>query len=997
MDSSAILQQGLTPIHDVEMYLDIEKSASDKRSYQGLKLPNGLKVMLISDPSTDKAAASLDVNVGSLSDPDELPGLAHFCEHMLFMGTEKYPEEDEYSQFVSKNSGIYNAYTSGSHTNYHFDIKKEKLEEVLDRFSQFFISPLFSPSCSDREVLAVNSEHEKNVMSDGWRLNSIEKCTSDPNHAYSKFGTGNKQTLDTIPKEKGKCIRTELLQFHKKFYSSNIMAVCILGCEPLDDLKTMAVDKFSSIENKSISPAVYSSSPFRAEDLQKCIKVLPVKDVRNLIIKFPIADYTNDYKCSPGRYLAHLIGHEGPGSLLSSLKSLSWASELSAGPGGGAKGYDFFGIYIEVTQLGLNHIDDIVKLVFQYIKLLKQAGPQEWIFDEIKALNNMEFRFKDTKRPLNTVVSISSAMHLYPIDEVLTAEQIISDFRPDLISELLNSITPKNMRLTIVSKSLGEETTNEEKWYGAKYGLSSIDKALISEWQDADINPEHHLPEPNDFISSNFSLLVDANCQDASPAISFRTDLLRVWFKQDVRFKLPKACLKFELFSLEKNKDAKSAAMVSIFVELFKDALNEYSYSAELAGLNYSLHKTNYGIEVSLQGYNEKLFVLMEKVFTKMVEFQVDESRFSIIKEKYSRTLQNFFTEQPYQHAMYYSSAVKTDRVQLVSDLIASLDGITAQDVQDFVKRFLSELHIDALMHGNLTDNCVQNACNLICEIFAPITSPLDLALKIRNHEMHLPDKSSHVFKNHHKVQSISATEVYLQIGNENINENMLNKLLAQIASVPFFDQLRTKETLGYIVFSSSYFSYGVGGLRLLSQSDRSPDYLDGRIESFLCELSNILDRLSDTEFEEHKSGLTAKILEEPKELATEAGRHWMEIISERLCFERPKLEANHLSTLTKNDVVKFYEKYISYEAPCRSKLATYIVGNHLDGCGIDPGAVQDTSNDALLKCPTLQEAVLINDIDEFKSTLDVYPRTNAYANPSKVDIQSNLTHIETV
>merc|ERR1712136_351235 len=138
MDSNLVCKLGFKSGQDVEMFLNVEKSASDRRNYQGLKLPNGLKVMLISDPSTDKAAASLDVNVGSMSDPKDIPGLAHFCEHMLFMGTEKYPEEDEYSQFVSKNSGIYNAYTSGSHTNYHFDIKKEKLEEVLDRFAQFF-------------------------------------------------------------------------------------------------------------------------------------------------------------------------------------------------------------------------------------------------------------------------------------------------------------------------------------------------------------------------------------------------------------------------------------------------------------------------------------------------------------------------------------------------------------------------------------------------------------------------------------------------------------------------------------------------------------------------------------------------------------------------------------------------------------------------------------------------------------------------------------------
>lgn len=58
------------------------------------------------------------------------------------------------------------------------------------RFSQFFVSPLFTESAVDREVNAVNSEHEKNVQNDYWRLSQLEKSTADPNHDFSKFGTG---------------------------------------------------------------------------------------------------------------------------------------------------------------------------------------------------------------------------------------------------------------------------------------------------------------------------------------------------------------------------------------------------------------------------------------------------------------------------------------------------------------------------------------------------------------------------------------------------------------------------------------------------------------------------------------------------------------------------------------------------------------------------------------------------------------------------------------
>ena len=64
---------------------------------------------------------------------------------------------------------------------------------------------------------------------DSWRLNQLDKATADPLHPYSKFGTGNKITLDTRPKEQNIDVREELLKFHASFYSANMMAMAVLG------------------------------------------------------------------------------------------------------------------------------------------------------------------------------------------------------------------------------------------------------------------------------------------------------------------------------------------------------------------------------------------------------------------------------------------------------------------------------------------------------------------------------------------------------------------------------------------------------------------------------------------------------------------------------------------------------------------------------------------------------------------------------------------------
>lgn len=208
---------------------NLELSAQDDRKYRLVTLANGLEALLIHDPETDKSSAAMDVRVGHLSDPEELQGLAHFCEHLLFMGTKKYPKENEYSEYLSQHSGGSNAYTGMENTNYFFDVGHEHLEGALDRFAQFFLEPLFDPSCSEREIRAVDSEHKKNLQSDAWRAFQLEKSLSDPNHPYSHFGTGNAKTLWDNPKGKGVDVRDELLKFHDRYYSANVMKLVVLG------------------------------------------------------------------------------------------------------------------------------------------------------------------------------------------------------------------------------------------------------------------------------------------------------------------------------------------------------------------------------------------------------------------------------------------------------------------------------------------------------------------------------------------------------------------------------------------------------------------------------------------------------------------------------------------------------------------------------------------------------------------------------------------------
>ncbi|CAF3908764.1 unnamed protein product, partial [Rotaria sp. Silwood1] len=99
----------------------------DPWDYRGLQLSNEMLIVLISHPNIDQAAAALDVSIGSLANPRDVPGIAHFLEHVLFIGS-----ESEYKKLVEGNGGYSNAFTCSDHTNYYFAIIPSLLPDALD-------------------------------------------------------------------------------------------------------------------------------------------------------------------------------------------------------------------------------------------------------------------------------------------------------------------------------------------------------------------------------------------------------------------------------------------------------------------------------------------------------------------------------------------------------------------------------------------------------------------------------------------------------------------------------------------------------------------------------------------------------------------------------------------------------------------------------------------------------------------------------------------------
>src|SRR5690606_32265897 len=132
----------------------------------------------------ESAGASLSVGVGSYHNPPALPGLAHYLEHMLFLGTETYPEPNSFQHYLEQHAGFSNAYTATNHTNYYFQVADTGLDEALMRFAEFFhpAAPTFDKEYSDKERNAVDSEWSMGRTQDNRIINRLHGLTANPEH-----------------------------------------------------------------------------------------------------------------------------------------------------------------------------------------------------------------------------------------------------------------------------------------------------------------------------------------------------------------------------------------------------------------------------------------------------------------------------------------------------------------------------------------------------------------------------------------------------------------------------------------------------------------------------------------------------------------------------------------------------------------------------------------------------------------------------------------------
>ncbi|KAK9173841.1 Insulinase (Peptidase family M16) family protein [Cryptosporidium meleagridis] len=960
-----------------EVQNEITKPIYDENEYRALVLKNNLRVLLVRDENTDISGASMSVFVGSQQDPEELNGLAHFLEHMLFLGSARHPNPNDFDDYMKLNGGSSNAFTDHLSTSYFFEIKNESFEHALDLFSAFFICPLFDTKYVDREVNAVNSEHNKNLLSDLWIRYHLISSIARKGHPLRKFGTGSLETLKYEPEKKGIDLIAELKNFHNKYYSSNNMFLTLVSNCDLDELESYAVRYFSEIVDKNVGRIDYFSEfqkerPYLSimespEDgaLESIVYVIPNKDEKKVCFNFQVPDLRKFRKGLPEMYFTNILGHEGPGSLTSALRRNGWCLALSSGLNE-MYSANLFEITITLTEKGAREVLSVIEYTLNFVNLVIKNEIDMEVVSDLEKLSQLVFDYRNRPSLDETISNNAFALaNLPPLKELLTFGNRVEKMDVDAVKYLKQYFDPKNMFILLSipeNKALIENERLKDKLiYDRHYNINYLKlefgpeiKEIISNISLSNASKFGlKIPTKNNYIPENFDLMnTYGGSMQAFPTVleipgnSF-SDRVVAYYKPDTNFRTPHGFSQFFFFS--SNKVTCELLVLDTLASLtLSKIVAEEAYNATIANLDYkisggyNLRNSMNCLSITVSGFNDKMQALLKFLIKSLVELKNDgkkqlyksffedsleESRLSVRNSLFNPDILAHLTS--YNFREFYSAYTPSKE-----EILSILSTTTYVRLCDHISTFLSQCLIRSITVGNLNKEQARELVETVTikELLSSeeLNSKMEKTI-IRNCiDLKKAIESDPEVKTNRIILSKSVMNpmdkngsvIYsIDMGEYNLRNYVLLELLSKYLDSNCYLELRTNQQLGYIVHACSYnLKPAIGIYVCVQSSDFSNSHVINRIHNLLDDLLvvKLSEKLDEDQFNILVDSEIKIYSNKPKNIKEEVAQYLTTITNGESDFDWKDKSIKILESLT-------YQEFCSFIADLISRPRTII------------------------------------------------------------------------
>jgi len=821
--------------------------------FTSLTLPNKLEVLLVHDTRFKKSSAAMAVMVGSLADPTNAPGMAHYLEHMLFLGTKSFPKPAEYSTFMHTNGGWDNAYTADEITDFFFEVDNSVMEGAMNRFSRFFVEPLFDENFLDREKNAVNSEFEKNLKSDMWRLNRFESTLAKPGHPFGKFTIGNSKTLAPIK-------RADVIAFYRQYYSSNNMKLVVMSAQPMESLIAWTHKYFGDVPNFGAQRPQYDDFYDDPQMKDRLHFVKAVENSEQLIVSFNIPDDRSYWASKPLEILSTIIGHECKGSLLSYLRDQGWALKLVSG----TLGWRTFGVEITLTPAGRAHYDEVIGAIFQYIDLVKKTGYPESLFVDQKSLRKIDLDNLEPSSSGGEAAQFAAQMTEYPVDQFLERQYLIEKYSKDDFEKFLSYLKPENAQVIVATRD--EKTNHKEDIFG----IESASQPLVV--KAATSAPPFAYPEKNKYIPTDFSLL--ARNHLGNPQHIPVKDRGDVFARQDTELGSAKGLVYFNILSAVDNTPMNQ--LLNVLFERSKiEELREWAYPIGQGRYEFYLSAEN-GDQMILNvaGYTQRLNTVAKDLINdpenkrRLSELTIDEGTFKSVKDRYKKDLQNRADEMAVQRLDQELDRIYDSKGLPWQDQLALIDKVTLKDVRDFGHSFFSKINVRLVAYGNIKEDDYPGMVDFIFDSLH--SAPMDASLVTSRYAQFrvIPDGKKYSMFVKGSNNNNAAISIY-KMADWSLGAQAQVYMLSHLISQPYFAELRTNQQLGYIAQAQGNWGYGFAGFTTFLQSGKySGKELYERSNKFVSEfLKSHVEKVTEADLQPVKTAVINELLTKPNTL----------------------------------------------------------------------------------------------------------------------------------
>ncbi|EGW33763.1 uncharacterized protein SPAPADRAFT_134938 [Spathaspora passalidarum NRRL Y-27907] len=841
--------------------------ANLSKSYKHILLNNGLSTLLISDPQEKISACSICVKCGTYNDPPDIPGLAHFCEHMVFMGSSEFPHPNEFFNCINTLGGECNAFTSGEKTCFYYEIpvnKSEINEELgfsysLSVFSSFFKSPLFNKTSMSMEVDLINQEHELNISNEDKVLLHGMRLLANNNHPFHRFGTGNKKTLMSTKRSK---VREEIIKFYQTYYFAENMILVLKGPQSINQLQKLAIANFRAIKKTPDEPEQSRiSHPVTNYKIHEVFsnwnQVLYIQHSKwtKVRLLLPIPSSTSKFL---ENVWCNLLGDESCGTICEYLKhEKGFLNSIYVFSHKFTAKQKALAIDLGLTKSGETNLSTVVSAIFNFIaQILSQSDETlHQLLSEYSRVFKFNAYFQTNQdSPMIEVSNLALLLQdrELPLEDIilgssLTIKKDVGKFRKRTI-ELFN-IDKLNIIILSDKPQLVEQVTlpatgklEKDPFYN--FGYKTY---IFKPPRRGDIFPEFSLILENRFIPFTCEQLDRAIAnsklkkfqfmgeipQDQTPKLLDYSNYHEIWISES-RNLTNIVFTSFQIRFSQVKFTPVNCIGVEIMAILFETFLLQKLYLAELANYSWAIYP-NYNIAPSFtfaacgpkHGFKYFLheFVKMINGFLNNGVNNLGYKRFTRAKLELRDEYEKLLSRDAMKQALAISILALESGICPLNERMEALEIISIEDLQRICKIIKKDQsQVQVLISGNIDRKFIMDVSTIINTLSHHQQTILDGVNFPQPKSVRLKVGANYAYVHNNPDEKVRADDVYhyIQLGRrDDSSVRTMAAFLSYLLSQTVTYELRTKKQVGYMVLSGVRYNKETLGIHIYVSSSK--------------------------------------------------------------------------------------------------------------------------------------------------------------------------------